>query len=314
MIYNPLAGPANLAGTIQQAAKRWRARGWQITIRPTQAAGHATQLAKQAAAANHRVVIAAGGDGTLAEVANGLVDTQTAMAPLPMGTGNSFGRELHLPAPSLLDPYPLLQSAELLLNGRIQKMDVGVLPNGRFWLLWAGVGADSYVVEKIEPRPKWSKRLGRIGYALQCMAAAPGFGAVHATAHIDGKTVDGKFVLAIICNCRLYAGGLIDLNPQAKLDDGLMELWLFRGQTVDKVFHHLFQAMRGQHIHDPDVIMERGRSFTIHTEPRMPYQTDGDRAGKIPLSCQVKPGALLLLVPPTTPDSLFSQPGQSLQL
>ena len=143
-------------------ADLWQAQGWQVDIQPTQAAGHATTLAKQAVATGSQIVIAAGGDGTLGEVANGLAETETILAPLPVGTANSFARELNMPLPGFWGRHQLLKAADMLLNGRIQPIDLGYTTNsagdGRYWLLWAGVGADGFLVENIEPRPKWSKK------------------------------------------------------------------------------------------------------------------------------------------------------------
>jgi diacylglycerol kinase (ATP) len=212
----------------------------------------------------------------------------------------------------LQKPLRILESAQALMAGKVQQMDMGCLPNGRYWLLWAGVGADSYVVEHIEPRPKWSKELGRLGYTLQTLAVAPGFRPMQAVVEIDGRFFEDEFILVLISNCRLYAGGQVILSPQARLDDGMWEVWLFRGQNPADVFHHLVQALRGKHLQDRKTTLVNGRSITIHTTPTMPYQTDGDPTGKTPLTCEIKPGVLHLLVPTTAPKDLFNQPGKLL--
>ena len=103
----------------------WRNRGWQIQVQPTKFKGHATELAKQAALAGCQLVLAAGGDGTLGEVANGLAGTDTMMAPLPVGTANSFAKELGIPLPGFLDKQRLLEAARVLANGRVYSMDLG---------------------------------------------------------------------------------------------------------------------------------------------------------------------------------------------
>ncbi len=180
-------------------ADLWQARGWQVDIQPTQAAGHATALAKTAVTAGSQGVIAAGGDGTLGEVANGLAKTETIMAPLPVGTANSFARELNLPLPHFRGGHQLLKAADVLLNGRIQNMDLGYSidaeGNGRYWLLWAGAGADGYLVEHIEPRPKWSKILGRVGYMIQGIALSTRIPTFFAKVEIDGRFYEDHYLL-----------------------------------------------------------------------------------------------------------------------
>ena len=296
-------------------ADLWQAQGWQVKIQPTQAPGHATELAQKAAAAGCQLVFAAGGDGTLGEVANGLAETETVMAPLPVGTANSFARELHMPLPLFRGKHQLLKAADLLLNGRIHKMDLGYTTNsagnGRYWLLWSGAGADGYLVEHIEPRPKWSKKLGRLGYMMQGIALSLSYPAANAVVEIDGRTYEDHYLLALVSNCRLYAGGGITISPQAKLDDGLFEVWLFQGKQILKMFQYgaLMKAGRREF---PGMTMVHGRSITIHMNPTMPCQTDGEPGGTTPLTCDLKPGALRLLVPASAPHDLFQQPGTPL--
>jgi YegS/Rv2252/BmrU family lipid kinase len=313
LIYNPLAGPTNLASTIKLVADTWQARGWETTIKPTRAAGHATELARQAAISGHELVFAIGGDGTLGEVANGLVGTQTAMAPLPAGTANSFAKELQMPLPNWLNHNKLLQTADSLARGRIHLMDLGYTyhsgGDGRYWLLWAGTGADGYLVDQLEPRPKWSKLLGIFGYFIQGLSVAPRFPAMKATVTIDGATFEDFFTLILVSNCRRYAGGELLLSPQAKLDDGLFEVWLFRGQGPMRVMSQLVQVKLGRL---KDAAMIHGRYITIYTDPIFPCQTDGDKAGYTPLRCEIKPGALRLLVPGTASSDLFDKPGELL--
>ncbi|MCP4357859.1 MAG: diacylglycerol kinase family lipid kinase [Chloroflexi bacterium] len=316
LIYNPLAGPANLAAPIALVADMWQAQGWDISICPTKAPGHATELAAAAAAANHRVVLAAGGDGTLGEIANGLAGTYTAMAPLPVGTSNSFARELLMPRPNILEKHKLLDASEALLAGQIQMMDMGSLTdaegNGRNWLLWAGTGADGYLVDRIEPRPKWSKKMGRIGYFLQSFAAAPSLPQIQARIEIDGTQFEDHYILILVSNCRLYAGGQLMLSPDAALDDGLLEVWMFQGDGLATAVQYFLEAKLERHQKNPNIRRIRGRNIIIHTDPAMPCQTDGDKAGNTPIHIQIKPGALRLLVPNTAPPDLFTQPGEPL--
>lgn len=297
-----------------------------MVVRQTQAAGHATELAQAAVAAGHALVLAAGGDGTLGEVANGLAHSDTIMAPLPVGTANSFARELQLPLPAPWQPNRLLTVSDLLLAGRVQALDLGfthgpkvgaeleadVERNGRFWLLWTGTGADGFLVDEMEPRPKIYKKLGAFGYALQGLLIAPRYPGMWAEVEIDGRFYRDDFILVLLSNCRLYAGGRVVLSPRALLDDGLFEVWLFRGRTLQDALLHAYNAWRGHHHIAADVTKVNGRTITVHTEPTMPCQTDGEKAGYTPFTCELKPGALNLLVPPTAPSDLFRHPGRPL--
>ncbi len=209
----------------------WRANGWHVDICATEAPEHAIELARDAAVAGADLVMAAGGDGTLGEVANGLAETNTILAPLPVGTANSFARELGMPMPGRFEKHKLLKSAEALLNGRVRDMDLGYTVDGndndRYWLLWAGAGADGFFVEQVEPRPTWSKKLGKLGYVIQGAGIATKFPYLHATVEVDGRIYEGQYLLTVISICRYYVGGEVLLSPEARLDDGVFEIWMF---------------------------------------------------------------------------------------
>lgn len=288
-----------------------------MDVRPTEAAGHATALAREAAVAGREMVLAAGGDGTLGEVTNGLAGTPTIMAPLPTGTANSFARELLMPRPTLLQKHRLLDAVDALAAGRVQGMDLGYTPgvggeDGRYWLLWAGVGADGYLVEQVEPRPKWSKRAGPLGYMVRGMFALPGVPSFQATVTVDEQQFSGEYLLILVSNARRYVGGMVELSPTARLDDGLFEVWLFEAGGTTRMAQYVMQAKWGGLVENEHVVKLNGRAITIHTEPPMPCQTDGEKSGKSPLTVAVKPRALQVLVPSTAPAGLFGRPGKGL--
>jgi diacylglycerol kinase (ATP) len=309
LIYNPLAGPASMDDTLQQVALFWEQRGWEMTVAPTEYAGHAVRLAQEAAEAGQYLVLAAGGDGTLGEVANGLAGSETVMGPLPTGTGNSFGKELRMPRPNLLDHKAMVEASALLASGRIQRMDLGRFRGGKYWMLWTGTGVDSYIVDEMEPRSKLSKRLGPVGYVAQALWLAPRFAPMGARVTIDGKVYEDTYLLVLISNCRLYGGGELLLNPQAALDDGLFEVFLFHGTGLQRTMSYLWQLWRGSHIGNDDIVVVRGREVTVETERVIPVHTDGDPAGETPMQVLMVPGALRLLVPRSAPHGLFREPG-----
>lgn len=324
IIYNPQAGAADFVKAIEQIAGEWNDIGWEVRVKPTKKARHATILAAEAAATGNDLVLAAGGDGTLGEVVNGLAETNTVMGILPAGTANSFARELKMPVPGALQvPIPKslkrgkLQSAAAgLMTGRVQEMDLGYrvmsdepdLP-GRYWMLWASTGADGYLVHEVEPRPKWSKKLGWSSYVLQGISVLSNFSHVRARVEVDGHRLNDDYIMVLISNSRRYAGGVLTLSQEAYLDDGLFEIWLFGGRGLSSISRHGFRVLRGQHLQDPDTILLRGQQISIVTDPPMPVQMDGDPAVATPMECVMKPGALRLLVPDSAPSDLFQKVG-----
>ena len=310
LIYNPHAGFWNWGSIIDQVVRFWETRGWTLHVESTQCAGHATELAREAALQRHGLVFAAGGDGTLNEVANGLVHTDTVLAPLPVGTGNSLAKELGLARPNVLNHTWVMAVCQALAHGRVQRMDLGKCDNGRHWLLWASTGIDSFVVRLIEPRPCWFKRLGPAGYAAKALYFLPRFEGISASVTTDDRIIEGEFLLINVSNCRKFAGGEVRLNRGGVLDDGVFELWLFRGKRWPTVISYALEIGLGQHGRHPKVDVIRTRYVAVHTSPPTHFHLDGEPVAHTPFACELLPRSLRILVPDTTPDGLFTHPGE----
>lgn len=314
MVYNPKAGTVDATTQITAIVEFWQHRGWQMVVEPTHSAGHAISLAQEAAVRGHQLVLAGGGDGTIGEVANGLVGTDTILAPLPMGTANSFAKELQMPMPRFLERPRLSDAVRSLAQGRVQAVDVGFNQNagknGRYWLMWSGIGAASYIVHALEPRPAWSKRMGRVGYSIQGLATLPRFKSLRATVQVDDTVVEGEFVLAEITNCRLYAG-LLPMNPDAKLDDGKYEVHLFKGRGMPRTLGYVATLLQNRELSKENVITLQGNRVRIETEEPIGCHADGDQAGFAPLVSQLHKRALRLLVPDSAPSDLFHAEGET---
>lgn len=312
LIYNPVAGYWDWRAVIERVAQFWTDRGWSVQVAATDYPGHATELARAAVAAGHGLVLAAGGDGTLNEVANGLVHTRAILAPLPVGTANTLARELGLARPNPFAPGLLLEVSEALARGRVHAMDVGQCDTGRYWMLWASAGVDGFMVRQIEPRPLWFKRLGLAGYAAKALMVLPQFRGVQARVRVDGETVAGEYVLLNISNCRSFAGGELLLNRDAVLDDGRFEVWLFQGRDWPQVVSYVLDIRSAHHLDHPQVMHLAGRRIAIHTTPPIDYHLDGEPGGVTDFTTVLHPQALRILIPNSAPPDLFQQPGSPL--
>lgn len=321
LIFNPRAGQLNMTAKVEPVADFWRKRGWRVKLKPTQAPGHATELARRAADDGEHLVLAAGGDGTMGQIANGLAGSDTILAPLPIGTSNALARELRLPRPQLLDPHAPLDASNALLEGRVQRIDLNHIQgqsSAGYALLWTGIGADGFLVQQIEPRPTWSKRLGPIGYSIQALSVLHRLPAMSAVVQVDDQVFEADLLLIVISTTRLYAGGLIELSSGAVFDDGMFEVFLFRAGDVSArlpppraglMARYLTEVQFNLQEWDPGVVTLSGKRVMVETRPKMPCHTDGEWAGYSPLTCEIYPRALRLLVPASAPSSLFMQPG-----
>ncbi len=321
IIYNPAAGPADVKADVAQASRFWEMRGWEVAVRSTQAPGHAAVLAQQAVASSCQLVIAAGGDGTVGQTAHGMAGSPIPLAVLPVGTANAFAKLLGMVPPVQMMPADIDQVCDRLARGRVQQVDLGLahaagLPeSGCHFLSWAGTGLDAHIVEQVEPRPKWVKQMGggRLGWLSYVMAGVPSavrFAGMDAEVQVDDRSVSGHLVLALVSNSRLYGGGLVRLSEDSHLDDGTLDVWLFKGHMFPDTVGHAARLLSARHLTSENTIRLRGRHVTIRADQAAAVQLDGEPAGYAPLTAQMVPGALRLLVPVDAPADLFCLPGE----
>lgn len=307
LIYNPAAGPWDVQQAIQRICAQLEERGWSIQLKQTRQSGDATVLAREAAQAGCDIVVVAGGDGTLNEAVNGLIDTRTALGVLPVGTGNRWARQLGLPLYLLANPLRVHEAATGLAEATIRQIDVGRV-NERYFLCWAGIGLDAQITTEMEPRPRHTKHLGIIPYIIAGLLVARDFQGVRTRVQLDDQVVRGRTLLILASNIQQYAGQL-HVAPQARLDDGLLDVFVFKGLGFPYALRHLFTMLNRRWLQDPRIVHRQARHIKIQTDRPIPVQVDGDPAGTTtPVTLQVLPRALRVLVPPTASPGLFASP------
>jgi diacylglycerol kinase (ATP) len=297
ILYNPAAGQSlNLAATLDRVAKLWRDLGWQVDVAATNAPGDATKRARQAATDGYNAVIAAGGDGTVNEVMNGLIGTNTALGTLPLGTVNIWAREMGL-------PMDMLKAAASLAKSDLTKIDVG-MAGDRYFLLMAGIGFDAAVTETVCARDK--KRLGAVAYVKQAIQVAWNFRGVRLKLRIDGKRVRGQILMVVIGNSQLY-GGVLKLTAHATVNDGKLDVCVIRGQGMLSAPQRLASIFARHYNRDPQLQYYQAQQIEIHAQRDkvLPVQVDGDYLGKTPMNFRVVPDRLWILVPPNADRSLW---------
>ena len=305
LIYNPTAGPrGELRRDLERVIDYLAERGWHTAIRATRKPGDATELARAAVAARCKAVLVAGGDGTVHEAVNGLVGSDTALGVLPVGTGNVWAKEIGLPTLGLTQPDRILAAARMLVDGEVRWVDVGRTGN-HYFLNCAGVGFDSTVVAQIEPRTRRTKQLGMLAYLSAGLWIARDFSGVRSTIVIDERTIHTRIILVFVSNIR-YSSGLFKVTPEARVDDGLLDIRIFKGMGPAWVFRHLARVFIHRHLRDPMVSHYQGRRVTIHTDEPFPVQLDGESVGMTPVFVEVAPRALRVLVPRAAPTDLFA--------
>ena len=296
VILSPTAGRAVPVSTLREHLRPLVEAGWEVRIEVTDRPGGATAIAEMAVNAGYDLVVAAGGDGTVSEALQPLVGTDVVLGVLPLGTGNVWAREVGI-------PLDLPGAVRVLLEGRVRRVDVGRAGHRNF-LLMAGIGFDAAVTRQIDPRRK--RRLGMIAYLVAGVAVAFSFIGHKVQLNVDGVRRTYRALLIVIGNSRRY-GGDVSLTAEARIDDGLLDVCVFKGTGLVEVAWHLISVLLGRHVHDPGVDYLRARRLTVVSDSPLPVQVDGDTIGETPMAFTVRARSLNVLVPVRIRPDLFAE-------
>ncbi|MFQ6015717.1 MAG: diacylglycerol/lipid kinase family protein [Anaerolineae bacterium] len=306
MIFNPVAGQRDIRRDLQQAMAYLRGQDWQLDLRETRERGEGVGYAEEARELGYEVVVAAGGDGTINEVVNGLAGTRVAVGVLPVGTGNVWALEMGIPTWTPLRRQHLIEAAKILIDGQVRTVDLGLV-NDRYFLLWVGVGLDAEITREVEiEQQDMKRRLGSFAYGIAAVVVALSFVGTRATIVIDGRELRQWVLLVLVSNTQLYAK-MFRVAAGARLDDGLLDLCLFRGQGILSTLRHVVSVVTQQQIQDPEAEFYQAKRVSIRTAKPLPVQVDGEPMGTTPLDIKVIPQALRVIVPRDIPQGLFCQ-------
>ena len=306
LIYNPAAGSSRLQALLPDILDVFQSRGWEIRLCQTQQRGDIARLAREAIQQDCQIVLVAGGDGSLNEAVNVLAHSSCALGVLPTGTGNVWARQINTPIPSLWNPYRLVEAAYALADGQVRTIDLGH-SGERYFLMWSGVGLDGQVSASLEPKPTYIRRLGLAGYAAQVVAVAAQYRGTRIRIETDQEMIRTRAILAVASNAPLYAA-ILKIAPQARLDDGYLDLVIFQGDNLYATLIHALNVLAGRVEHNQRVISLQARRIHMVTRKACHVQVDGELFMSTPVTIEVAPRALQVLIPREAPEDLFLQP------
>jgi diacylglycerol kinase (ATP) len=332
LIYNPSGGQLVVRHELDNVVAFLNRCGWSVTMRETGEPLQATELARHAANRGARVVIAAGGDGTVNEVANGLVNTDAALGVLPVGTTNSWALQMGIPALNPLfpgtqaakmiaaleervaRPLPanyyrklLLDAAQVLVDGRTVAVDMGEL-SGRYFLMWAGIGFDAAIAKSIPLKEK--KALGSWAYVLPAIESASRYSSTDVWLDLDGKVIKVSTPFIVVSNIQLY-GGMIAIGARACVNDGKLDVCIFKGGGFLTFVQQAMEVLTHRHLEDPQVEYYQCREIVVESAHPLPVHVDGEPFTRTPVAIHTVPSSLKVIVPETAPAKLFGPPACS---
>jgi len=286
LIDNPKAGQRQHARLLDAILAELRRGGFEVEAVPTAGPGDATRLAREIAAAGWtEAVLAFGGDGTVREVAAGLLGSEVALGILPGGTVNLLARALGLPG----EP---VAAAAGIADLPVRSLDVGLAGKSPF-LMMVSAGLDARVLSILDGDLK--RRFGQAGILWQGLAEWWRYPYPSLTLQADGRTHAATFVA--VANIPLYAGPY-QLVPEARPDDGRLNLLLFRGGRTATLGFALDLFRNARHIRRQDVTILSAREVVLEGPPDLAAQVDGDLCREtLPLTIRLAPEKLRVLAP-----------------
>jgi YegS/Rv2252/BmrU family lipid kinase len=293
---------ANPAAAVGRMARRWaslladlEARNLKADHAVTQGPGHAISLAREASR-SYDVIAAVGGDGTVNEVASGILlagEAKAALAIIPFGTGNDAAQLLGLR--SLEDA---IRALVLGTTRTIDAIEIRCQEAGaeltRYALLYAAVGFAGELLKCTTPTVKWL--FGpRYCYSVGFFRALIGFVSPTMRVRCDDREFRGRMFLVSAGNAEIVGAGTMRLSPGAKVDDGKLNVNVVEDLGRLETARWFPKVLKGLHTTHPKVRYFQAKSLTIECEALMDVQMDGELFGHTPATFQVRPGALRVI-------------------
>ncbi|EKY3942228.1 TPA: diacylglycerol kinase family lipid kinase [Listeria innocua] len=285
IIYNPAAGKNKFRKLLPDAEKILTNADFEVTLVPsTPALKSTTLIAKQAAEAGYEVVIAAGGDGTVNEVVNGLmqVEKRPKLGILPVGTTNDYARALNFAK----DP---LEALQIIAKQETIRVDIGKANETEFFINNAAGGRITEITYAVKEsmKSKW----GRLAYLFSGLIVLPKLSPVNVEITYNEETFKGEILLFFV-NKTNSVGGMETLCPPAQLNSGMFELLILKKVSPKKLFQLFASIKKGTHLNSPHVIHARTNKVTIKSDADLNVSYDGVYGGKAPYTLEVIPEAL----------------------
>ena len=265
-ILNPVAGGGSARDLRPEIKNTMKDFNIDYRIELTKGPKHATDLTKEAVEEGYDTVVAVGGDGTVNEVALGLLDTDVALGLVPGGTGNDYARTLDI-------PLDIDKAIREILENQARSVDIGFV-NGKLFLNIASIGLDAAVVKGAEKYKE--KYQSATAYGISLLENLLSFRKKKMILDIDGEIIDEEMYLVAVGNGQTYGGGF-KIMPMAKVDDGDFYICTI-GKAAKPVILFLFPSILfGKHtLFKKYVNIYRAKKVKVYTKEDLYLNIDGE--------------------------------------
>ncbi|SDN79957.1 diacylglycerol kinase [Alkalicoccus daliensis] len=272
LIYNPSSGREQVKRHLPLILETLEQEGYEASAHATTGPDCAKRAAAKACERGFDFIIAAGGDGTIHEVVNGMAGqtNRPMLGLLPGGTTNDFARALHI-------PKNIPDACSTLVSGKEREIDVGQVGE-KYFINIAGAGTLTELTYEVPSRLK--TMMGQMAYYVKGFEKLPRIQPTHVNIQYDGKTFEGEIMLFLVSNTN-SVGGFEKLAPDAYLDDGLFDLIIIKKTNLADVVRLTGAAMRGEHLKDERVIYIQAADIDIQAKNQLQMNLDGENGGAL---------------------------------
>ncbi|UOE78228.1 diacylglycerol/lipid kinase family protein [Parageobacillus thermoglucosidasius] len=290
-IVNKISGNGKGRKVWKKVEKLLKEKQINYQVRFTEHPKHAVKIARELSSEKCCAVVAVGGDGTIHDVANGLIDSNIPLGVIPAGSGNDFARAFDIPT-------DYKKALERILTGKQRKIDIGRIGK-EYFITVTGIGFDGKVAEvnNASKYKNWFNfiRLGDLSYGLSFLHVLLKYRPVNIQLKVDGKNlVFFNVWLIAIANISNYGGG-IRICPDACYNDGFFDICIVHNMTKWELLRTFPKAYKGKHVFYPGVTMIKGKQVEVISELPVIVQGDGEILTKTPVNVTIQRDALLII-------------------
>ena len=273
IIYNPTSGREAIKKNLPDVLEILENAGYETSAHATTGEGDAIEAAKLAVERRYDLVVAAGGDGTINEVVNGMAEQEyrPKLGIIPVGTTNDFARALQI-------PRDIVAAAEIIAKGDRIPIDIGRM-NEKILLTIGGGGSLTELTYDVPSKLKTV--LGQLAYYLRGIEMLPSLKATNMTIEYDGKLFEGEAMLFLV-GLTNSIGGFEKLSPSSSINDGMFTLLILTKTNLADFIPIASLALRGEHINDPKVIYTKANRIKVHSDEKVLLNLDGEFGGVLP--------------------------------
>ncbi len=284
LLVNPSAGGGRTRKLVNTAVAALADGGIEVQQVLTESIEHGRREARLAAERGDRVVVMSG-DGLVGQVGGELANSGAVMGIIPGGRGNDFARVLGIPP-------DVEEAAGMIAAGKTRDVDVGEV-NGARYLCIASCGFDS----EANRIANESRVRGPLVYAYAALKALAAWKPARFTLSLDGVELEVVGYTIAAANSKAYGGGMF-IAPDARLDDGLLDVVAIADGPKTRFLRGLPDVFKGKHVDRPDVSVHRCAELKITADREFAIYGDGDPIAELPATVRVLPAALRVIVPP----------------